>query len=160
MSSSSLQKKSDLSLVSKVKIGLLRQFLTNLQKVILGTKLAVLFPVIPLAIITQSYNFGRFWKYFAHIAFYTGPTVGGLLNATEQIIAIFALYQRKINIVKYSLLGSIISNLLLILGTSLFCGSLTNLKRVQRYDKKQCEFPTPTTRFVMPNVAFDVKISF
>ncbi|KAF6139554.1 hypothetical protein GIB67_015511 [Kingdonia uniflora] len=59
MSYSSLRKKSDLLLVSKVKIGLLRQFLINLQVVSLGTKLAVLFSAIALAIIAQSYNFGR-----------------------------------------------------------------------------------------------------
>ncbi|KAF6147048.1 hypothetical protein GIB67_036767, partial [Kingdonia uniflora] len=91
--------------------------------------------------------------------------VGGLLNATcgnatELIIAIFDLYQRKIDIIKYSLLGSIISNLLLILGTSLFRGSLANLRRQQRYDRKQREFPNPTARFVMPYVVVDVQISF
>ncbi|KAF6154493.1 hypothetical protein GIB67_028385, partial [Kingdonia uniflora] len=32
-----------------------------LMEVILGTKLTVLFPAIPLAIITQCYNFGRLW---------------------------------------------------------------------------------------------------
>ncbi|KAF6168929.1 hypothetical protein GIB67_038426 [Kingdonia uniflora] len=66
ISSSSLQKKFDLLLVSKVKIGLLSQFLANLQEVILGTKLAVLFPAIPLAIITQCYNFGRVNFHLCH----------------------------------------------------------------------------------------------
>ena len=66
--------------------------------------------------------------------------VGGLLNATcgnatEMIIALFALYQNKIHVLKYSLLGSILSNLLLVLGTSLLCGGLANLKREQRYDR-------------------------
>ncbi|KAF6141211.1 hypothetical protein GIB67_024295 [Kingdonia uniflora] len=61
MSYSLLWKNYDLSLVSKVKIGLLRQFSTNLQEVSLGTKLAVLSPAIPLAIIAQYYNFGRPW---------------------------------------------------------------------------------------------------
>jgi Ca2+/Na+ antiporter len=66
--------------------------------------------------------------------------VGGLLNATcgnatELIIALFALYQNKIHVLKYSLLGSILSNLLLVLGTSLLCGGLANLKREQRYDR-------------------------
>jgi Ca2+:H+ antiporter len=59
MSSSSLRKKSDLTLVSKVKCGMLRLLLTNLQEVILGTKLSVLFPAIPLAIAAQCYGFGR-----------------------------------------------------------------------------------------------------
>ena len=38
---------------------MLRQFLANLQEVILGTKIAVLFPAIPLAIVADFYNFGR-----------------------------------------------------------------------------------------------------
>jgi Ca2+:H+ antiporter len=59
-------------------------------------------------------------------------TVGGLLNATcgnisELIIAIFALSSNQIVVVKYSLLGSILSNLLLVLGTSLLCGGIANL---------------------------------
>lgn len=59
MSSSSLRKKSDLTLVSKVRYGILRDFLTNIQEVILGTKLSVLFPAIPLAIVAECYGFGR-----------------------------------------------------------------------------------------------------
>jgi Ca2+:H+ antiporter len=38
---------------------MLWHFLTNLQEVILGTKLAVLFPAIPLAIAADYYKFGR-----------------------------------------------------------------------------------------------------
>ncbi|KVH83865.1 Sodium/calcium exchanger membrane region, partial [Cynara cardunculus var. scolymus] len=47
-------------------------------------------------------------------------------NATELIIAIFALMENKVDVVKYSLLGSILSNLLLVLGTSLLCGGIAN----------------------------------
>ena len=54
----------------------------------------------------------------------TGPTVGGLLNATfgnaaELIIAIVALRAGLIDLVKASITGSILGNLLLILGLSL-----------------------------------------
>uniref|UniRef100_A0A5B7AWC6 Vacuolar cation/proton exchanger n=1 Tax=Davidia involucrata TaxID=16924 RepID=A0A5B7AWC6_DAVIN len=161
MSSSLLRKKSDPMLLSKVRFRLLRQFLTNLQEVVLGTKLCVLFLAIPLAIIAECYNFKRHWIFALsllgltplaervsflteQIAYYTGPTVGGLLNATcgnatELIIALFALHQEKIHVVKYSLLGSILSNLLLVLGTSLFCGGLANLKKEQRFDRKQAD---------------------
>lgn len=71
--------------------------------------------------------------------------VGGLLNATcgnatELIIALFALRQNKIHVVKYSLLGSILSNLLLVLGTSLLCGGLANIKKEQRYDRVRHQF--------------------
>ena len=72
--------------------------------------------------------------------FIFGFAVGGLLNATcgnatELIIAIFALAQHKVAVVKYSLLGSILSNLLLVLGTSLFCGGIANMKKEQKYDR-------------------------
>ncbi|KAM3689806.1 hypothetical protein ACJW31_09G073600 [Castanea mollissima] len=161
MSSSSFRRKSDLKLVSKFPISCLRQLLANLQEVILGTKLSVLFPAIPLAIAAETYGFGRPWVFVLsllgltplaervsflteQIAYYTGPTVGGLLNATcgnatELIIAIFALSEHKIALVKYSLLGSILSNLLLVLGTSLFCGGIANLRREQKYDRRQAD---------------------
>lgn len=38
-------------------------------------------------------------------------------------------------VVKCSLLGSILSNLLLVLGTSLLCGGLANLNEEQKYDR-------------------------
>uniref|UniRef100_A0A0R0J3N2 Vacuolar cation/proton exchanger n=1 Tax=Glycine max TaxID=3847 RepID=A0A0R0J3N2_SOYBN len=71
-------------------------------------------------------------------------TVGGLLNATcgnvtELIIAIFALSSNKIAVVKYSLLGSILSNLLLVLGTSLLCGGIANVGVEQKYDRRQAD---------------------
>lgn len=71
---------------------------------------------------------------------YFNLAVGGLLNATcgnatELIIAVFALSQYKIDVVKYSLLGSVLSNLLLVLGTSLFCGGIANLRKEQKYDR-------------------------
>lgn len=59
MSSSSLRKKSDMALVSRVPCSCLRKFLANLQVVILGTKLSVLFPAIPLAIIAHYFGFGK-----------------------------------------------------------------------------------------------------
>ncbi|KAG8374410.1 hypothetical protein BUALT_Bualt11G0128900 [Buddleja alternifolia] len=161
MSSSSLRKKSDLAIVSRVRIGFLRMFLANLQEVLLGTKLAVLFLAIPFAIVAKYRNFGSPWVFglsllgltplaervsflTEQIAFFTGPTVGGLLNATcgnatELIIAILALIQHKVDVVKYSLLGSILSNLLLVLGTSLFCGGIANISKEQNFDRKQAD---------------------
>ncbi|KAL6528612.1 Vacuolar cation/proton exchanger 1 [Orobanche minor] len=161
MSSSSLRKKSDLALVSRIRVGFLRMFLANLQEVLLGTKLAVLFLAIPIAIVAKYCHFGSPWVFSLsllglaplaerisflteQIAFYTGPTVGGLLNATcgnatELIIAILALIQHKVDVVKYSLLGSIISNLLLVLGTSLLCGGIANISQEQIFDRKQAD---------------------
>jgi Ca2+:H+ antiporter len=59
----------------------------------------------------------------------TGPQVGGILNATfgniaELIIAFFALQAGLIEVVKASLTGSIIGNLLLVLGASILLGGL------------------------------------
>lgn len=59
MSSSSLRKRSDPMLLPKVRCRVLRQFLNNLQEVILGTKLCLLFPAIPLAVLAKCYQFGR-----------------------------------------------------------------------------------------------------
>lgn len=61
------------------------------------------------------------------LEFYVGPIAGGLLNATfgnapEIIIGIFALQQGLITVVKASITGSIISNVLLVLGSSLAIG--------------------------------------
>ncbi|GLT55730.1 hypothetical protein SLA2020_288250 [Shorea laevis] len=164
MSLSSLWKKSDLTLIQNVRCGMLRQLLTNLQEVILGSKLSFLVPAIPLAVVAKCHGFGRTWIFglsllglsllaerlsflTEQIAFYTGPTVGGLLNvtcgnATELIIAIFALAQSKTDLVKYSLLGSVLANLLLVLGTSLFCAGIANLRNEQKYDRRQAQVNT------------------
>jgi Ca2+:H+ antiporter len=64
-----------------------------------------------------------------HLAHRTGPTVGGLLNATfgnaaELIISIVALRAGLVPLVKASITGSILGNLLLILGLALVTGGL------------------------------------
>ena len=63
------------------------------------------------------------------LAMYVGETLGGLLNATfgnavELIVSIIALTQKKILIVQTSLIGSMLSNLLLVLGMCFFFGGL------------------------------------
>ncbi|GJM94193.1 hypothetical protein PR202_ga10817 [Eleusine coracana subsp. coracana] len=134
MSSSALRKKSDVSLVRKVPVAPLRPILANLQEVILGTKLALLFPAVPLAIAAQCAHFGQL---------VVSSTRRRAANATELIIALFALMQGKIEVVKCSLLGSVLSNLLLVLGTSLFCGGgIKNLGSEQPYDRKQADVST------------------
>ncbi|NP_001295761.1 vacuolar cation/proton exchanger 5 [Cucumis sativus] len=74
------------------------------------------------------------------LAFYTGPTAGGLLNATfgnatELIISIFALRSQMIRVVQLSLLGSILSNMLLVLGCAFFCGGIVFNKKEQTFNK-------------------------
>ncbi|HEY7404002.1 MAG TPA: calcium/proton exchanger [Candidatus Angelobacter sp.] len=72
------------------------------------------------------------------LAAYSGPAVGGILsatmgNATEMIIAFFALHAGHINVVKASLSGSIIGNLLLVLGLSLVVGGAGH--PIQRFSR-------------------------
>jgi Ca2+:H+ antiporter len=69
----------------------------------------------------------------------TGPQVGGILNATfgniaELIIAFFALQAGLIEVVKASLTGSIIGNLLLVLGASVLVGGLRH--GTQRFSQR------------------------
>ena len=76
------------------------------------------------------------------IAVVIGPALGGLLNATfgnatELIIALAALKAGLVNVVKASITGSIISNLLLVMGLSMLLGGL-------RY--KEQEFPPLVAR--------------
>ncbi|WP_017296581.1 calcium/proton exchanger [Nodosilinea nodulosa] len=63
------------------------------------------------------------------LAVVTGPTIGGLINAvfgnaTELIIALVALKAGLIDIVKASITGALLANLLLVLGLSMFFGGL------------------------------------
>lgn len=66
---------------------------------------------------------------------HAGPGIGGLLNATfgnatELIIALFALSRGLHEVVKASLTGSIIGNILLVLGLSMLAGGLKNKRQV------------------------------
>jgi Ca2+:H+ antiporter len=69
-----------------------------------------------------------------HAAHHTGPGIGGFLNATfgnapELIIALFAVNEAKFEVVRGSLSGSVIGNLLLVLGFSLLFGGRGALDR-------------------------------
>jgi Ca2+:H+ antiporter len=76
------------------------------------------------------------------IAVVVGPNLGGLLNATfgnatELILAFIALKSGLIDVVKATITGSIISNLLLVMGFSMLLGGL-------RY--KEQDFPPTAAR--------------
>jgi Ca2+:H+ antiporter len=93
----------------------------------------VVFGLSALAIIPLSGYLGRATE---EIAAYTGPTLGGLLNATlgnlaELIIAILALRAGLLDLVKASITGSILGNLLLVLGAAQLAGGLRH--RTQRF---------------------------
>ncbi len=68
------------------------------------------------------------------IAAKTGPGIGGLLNVTfgnapELIIAFFALLEGLQEVVKASIVGSIIGNILLVLGAAMLVGGLPRDKQ-------------------------------
>jgi Ca2+:H+ antiporter len=63
------------------------------------------------------------------LAIHAGPRIGGLLNATfgnvaELIIAVFLILDDEVEVVKASLTGSILGNMLLVLGLSFLLGGL------------------------------------
>jgi Ca2+:H+ antiporter len=69
-----------------------------------------------------------------HLAARTGPGIGGLLNVTfgnapELIIALFALNEGLQEVVKASIVGSIIGNVLLVLGAAMLFGGLRHEKQ-------------------------------
>lgn len=88
--------------------------------------------VIPMA--------GLIGKSTEILAEYSGPKIGGLLNATlgnaaELIITLMAIKSGLLELVKASIIGSIIGNLLLVLGFSILLGGLKN--GTQRFDRRQ-----------------------
>src|SRR5439155_13479920 len=63
------------------------------------------------------------------LAIHAGPRVGGLLNATfgnaaELIVGVFLVADGELEVVRASITGSIIGNLLLVLGAAFFAGGL------------------------------------
>lgn len=90
-----------------------------------------------------------------------GAGIGGLLNATfgnaaEMIIAIVALSKGLTEVVKASLTGSIIGNLLLVLGLSLFCGGL----KYPRQTFNQVAASSTSTSLILASVALLIPTVF
>ncbi|KAL6888644.1 hypothetical protein ACP4OV_009670 [Aristida adscensionis] len=130
----------------------------SLQVVLLKSKLNLLIPCGFLAILVEYLTQNHGWVFplsllgiiplaerlgFAteQLALFTGPTGGGLLNATfgnatELIISIYALRRGKLRVVQQSLLGSIMSNILLVLGCAFFSGGLACGKTEQTFSKE------------------------
>lgn len=131
--------------------------LRSIYIVLIKAKINILLPFGPLAILLHYLTGKHGWVFFftllgitplaerlgyatEQLAFYTGSTVGGLLNATfgnatEMIISIYALKNGMIRVVQQSLLGSILSNMLLVLGCAFFTGGIIHHKKVQVFNK-------------------------
>jgi Ca2+:H+ antiporter len=91
----------------------------------------VLFIVAAAALIPLAWLIGEATENAAH---HTGPGIGGFLNATfgnapELIIALFAVSDGLTEVVRGSLTGSVVGNLLLVLGFSLAFGGRGRLDR-------------------------------
>ncbi|MBA2264519.1 MAG: calcium/proton exchanger [Chloroflexi bacterium] len=101
---------------------------------ILGADDTLTFGVAALTILGLAYTLGHATEQLGIAA---GPRIGGIMNATvgnvgEIIIAAFLLLDGKVELVHASITGSIVGNLLLVLGASLLVGGLKN--GVQSYD--------------------------
>jgi Ca2+:H+ antiporter len=92
----------------------------------LGVFITSALAILPLA--------GLIGRGTEQLALHAGPRVGGLLNATfgnvtELIIAVFLVLDEKIDVVKASLTGSILGNLLLVLGLSFLIGGFRHAEQ-------------------------------
>jgi Ca2+:H+ antiporter len=90
-----------------------------------------LFVLAALALIPLAWVIGESTE---HAAEHTGPGVGGFLNASfgnapELIISLFAVADGLPNVVRGSLTGSVVSNILLVLGIAMIVGGDRELDR-------------------------------
>ena len=95
---------------------------------LLHAQILIIFALTSLALIGLAWVLGQATESLGH---HLGPRAGGILNATfgnaaELIITIFALSAGLTAVVKASIIGSIIGNVLLVLGLSLLIGGLKN----------------------------------
>src|SRR5438094_4980293 len=91
----------------------------------------VLFAVSAVALIPLAWLIGEATE---HAAEHTGPGIGGFLNASfgnapELIIALFAIDDGLPDVVRGSIAGSIVSNILLVLGFAILIGGEGELDR-------------------------------
>jgi len=97
------------------------------------------------------------------IASYTGPKFGGFLNATfgnatELIIGIFALKAGMIDVVKASLAGSVLGNILLVLGCSILVGGLKH--KELKFDAKLGSFTATMLLFAVIGLSIPAAFTY
>src|SRR5215213_7219452 len=124
----------------------------------------LLVPLIPVAVVLEFAHAGATWVFLTsalgviptaalmgrateELAARSGPGIGGFLNVTfgnapELIIALFALGAGLHEVVKASLVGSILGNILLVLGASAFVGGL-------RFQRQRFDATAATTQSAM-----------
>jgi Ca2+:H+ antiporter len=91
----------------------------------------VLFALAAISLVPLAWLIGEATE---HAAKQTGPGIGGFINATfgnapELIIALFAVNDGLVEVVRGSLTGSVVGNLLLVLGASLIVGPAKEIDR-------------------------------
>lgn len=109
----------------------------------------IMFILAALAIVPLA---GLMGEATEEISFYSGPRIGGFLNATfgnatELIISFFALKEGLFEVVKASIAGSVIGNILLVLGASMFLGGIKY--KTQRFNKKIIEVSSSMLLFAI-----------
>src|SRR5919205_2428392 len=95
---------------------------------LIGAPHTLIFLCAALAIVPLASLIGQGTE---QLSSYTGPAVGGLLqvtlaNAAELIITTMAIREGLLDLVKASIAGSILGNILLVMGASLLVGGLAN----------------------------------
>ena len=133
-----------------------REYAKNFKTVVFGTRLNVLLLFGPCAVVLNQFEMSdgvafalallalcplaeRLGFVTEEMAKHTSQTIGGLLNATfgnatEMIVSVFALRDGLLRVVQLSLVGSIFSNMLLVLGCAFFAGGVK--WKEQRFNKR------------------------
>ncbi|GBB83442.1 hypothetical protein RclHR1_10170004 [Rhizophagus clarus] len=116
----------------------------SIKIILSSSKINILLIFIPLGYLAHIFNWSDNWVFILNflaiiplaklldfatedVSLRVGETIGGFLNATfgnavELIVSVVALMEGEIRVVQASILGSIISNLLLILGMCFVAG--------------------------------------
>lgn len=115
----------------------------------MGISQTIMFFLSALAIIPLA---GLMGEATEEISFYAGPRIGGFLNATfgnatELIIAFFALKAGLFDVVKASIAGSVIGNILLVLGASMLVGGLKF--KTQKFNQRAIEVSSSMLLFAV-----------
>lgn len=115
-------------------------------QIVFGKSVSIFLLLIPFAFMARYMAWGDTWVFWLNffvmiplasilgdfteeVAAHTNQVIGGLVNATfgnavEVVVAIQALLANQIRVVQASMIGSIFSNLLLVLGCCFFFGGI------------------------------------
>ncbi len=129
----------------------------KIRNYFISKPLTFLLAALPFAIIAEQAHWGDIWVFILAaiavvplagligesteaLAVFTGPKIGGLLNATlgnaaELIITLIAIKAGYLELVKASITGSILGNLLLVMGAAMVAGGVKN--GIQIFDRRQ-----------------------